>query len=588
MEIINSEIVKIKQRVLAELNETIADEKAFVLLCLNIYFMPKASCRQLLDNLTDGANDGGADFIYFDEEELKINICQCKFTQNLNNEDIVNEFSKIEATVNDFRRHTTSKYNVKVRELLQNAIDRFDPNNEAIEYNLFTLSEVNKETLMIKIDSLDRSYSSNNVTIYSLEDISNYIIQQETAIERVTDTFKLQLDGAGNKLGYQTKDSEGAFINVSSESIKQMYNKYLNKGLLDQNIRKFVANRNVDSGIKHTLANEREKFWFYNNGITIACETFQFDGNTVKLSNFSIVNGGQTTTLIGKDVNNGPPFFVPCKLISYQGKGNFIEKISEATNSQKPIQPRDLKSNSKEMKIMAGWLYDNKIVLDIKRGEKNTLRNGYRKIKNDELGQLILSFVYQQPGTSRSGKKALFDNPEIYSKIFRKGYEKSAQKKAFIVDLIDLNERYTRISTSLKEESNELNNESITVLKNAKQIMFALFGMLYQIVNEDITRPELVNNPSSIIGIEFVYDKFISNYKGDDIDERIEKIISSLTLLVTEAYQVQEVKGEVTSVSNFFKTDKKYQEAIIGYINPRLSTVLGTEIIENSKIFNRA
>jgi hypothetical protein len=118
--------------------------------------------------------------------------------------------------------------------------------------------------------------------------------------------------------------------------------------------------------------------------------------------------------------------------------------------------------------------------------------------------------------------------------------------------------------------------------------MFALFGMLYQIVNEDITRPELVNNPSSIIGIEFVYDKFISNYKGDDIDERIEKIISSLTLLVTEAYQVQEVKGEVTSVSNFFKTDKKYQEAIIGYINPRLSTVLGTEIIENSKIFNRA
>jgi len=588
MEIINSEIVKIKQRVLAELNETIADEKAFVLLCLNIYFMPKASCRQLLDNLTDGANDGGADFIYFDEEELKINICQCKFTQNLNNEDIVNEFSKIEATVNDFRRHTTSKYNVKVRELLQNAIDRFDPNNEAIEYNLFTLSEVNKETLMIKIDSLDRSYSSNNVTIYSLEDISNYIIQQETAIERVTDTFKLQLDGAGNKLGYQTKDSEGAFINVSSESIKQMYNKYLNKGLLDQNIRKFVANRNVDSGIKHTLANEREKFWFYNNGITIACETFQFDGNTVKLSNFSIVNGGQTTTLIGKDVNNGPPFFVPCKLISYQGKGNFIEKISEATNSQKPIQPRDLKSNSKEMKIMAGWLYDNKIVLDIKRGEKNTLRNGYRKIKNDELGQLILSFVYQQPGTSRSGKKALFDNPEIYSKIFRKGYEKSAQKKAFIVDLIDLNERYKRISTSLKEESNELNNESITVLKNAKQIMFALFGMLYQIVNEDITRPELVNNPSSIIGIEFVYDKFISNYKGDDIDERIEKIISSLTLLVTEAYQVQEVKGEVTSVSNFFKTDKKYQEAIIGYINPRLSTVLGTEIIENSKIFNRA
>lgn len=587
MEIINNEIVKIKQRVSVELNETIADEKAFVYLCLNKFFMNKASCRQLQDNLTDGANDGGADFIFFDEEDLRINICQCKFTQNLSNEDIVNEFSKIEATVNDFRRHNTSKYNEKVRELLQNAIERFDPNNETIEYNLFTISDVNKETLMIKIDTLDRSYSSNNVSIYSLEDISNYIIQQETEIERVKETFKLKLDGAGNKLEYKTKDSKGAFINVSSESIKQMYNKYLNKGLLDQNIRKFVANRNVDTGIKHTLANEREKFWFYNNGITIACEAFQFDGNTVRLSNFSIVNGGQTTTLIGKDAKNEPVFYVPCKLISYQGKGNFIEKISEATNSQKPIQPRDLKSNSKEMRIMASWLFDNKIVLDIKRGEKIALRNGYRKIKNDELGQLILSFVYQQPGTSRSGKKALFDNPEIYSKIFRKGYEKSSQKKAFVIDLIDLNERYIRISNLLQEESNVLDKEAEIVLKNAKQIMFALFGMMYGLVNEDITRAELVTNPLSILDVEFVYDKFISNYREDDIDERIEKIISSLTLLVTEAFQVQELKGEVTSVSNLFKTDKKYYEAIIGYINQRLSTALGTEILENSKIFLR-
>lgn len=584
MEVINSELVKIKQRMFGELNETITDEKAFVLLCLNLIFMPKANCKQLLENVTDGSNDGGMDFIYFDEEELRIHLCQCKFTPNISNEDIINEFSKIEATVNDFRRFSAGRYNQKVRELLQNAIDRFDPNNETIEYNLFTIASLNKDALMQKIDSLDRSFSTNNVSVYELEDLSNYIIQQAARIERVTETFKLKIDKPGNKLQYVTNDSEGAFINVSSESIKQMYNKYINKGLLDLNIRKFVANKNVDSGIKHSLANERDKFWFYNNGITIACESFEFDGNTIKLTNFSIVNGGQTTTLIGKDVNQAPLFYVPCKVISYQGHGNFIEKISEATNSQKPIQPRDLKSNSKEMKILAKWLFDNKVILEIKRGERITVRSGYKKIRNDELGQLILSFVYQQPGTSRSGKKAIFDNTEIYSKLFRKGYEKSPEKKAFIVDLIDLNDRYTIASDALLDDAARLNNETKIVLLNAKQVIFSLFGMLYQLMNNDVTKEELVASPAAILNNEFKYDKFITNYRNDDIDERLEKLIESLALLVTEAYQIQELRGDVTSVSNFFK---KYQESIISYIISRLGTSTGKEIIDNSIILKR-
>ena len=374
---------------------------------------------------------------------------------------------------------------------------------------------------------------------------------------------------------------------MSSESIKQMYNKYITKGLLDSNIRKFVANKSVDSGIKNTLANERNKFWFYNNGITIACESFEFDGNTVWLTNFSIVNGGQTTTLIGKDVNNAPLFYVPCKIISYQGHSNFIEKISEATNSQKPIQPRDLKSNSKEMKILAKWLYDNKIVLDIKRGEKVTVKSGYKKIRNDELGQLILSFVEQQPGTSRSGKRAIFDNAGIYNNIFRKGYEKSPEKKAFIIDLVDLNDRYINASNSLLGDETRLNKEAKTILLNAKQVVFALFGMLYQLVNEDITKTELVANPAAIINNEFTYGKFISNYKLDDIDERLEKLIGNLTLLLAEAYEVQVAKGAVTSASNLFKTDKKYHDAIIGYIISRLDTSPGKEIIDHSIIFKR-
>lgn len=152
---------------------------------------------------------------------------------------------------------------------------------------------------------------------------------------------------------------------------------------------------------------------------------------------------------------------------------------------------------------------------------------------------------------------------------------------------LNLNERYSIASETLLEDTTILNNDSKIVLLNAKQVMFSLFGMLYQLINEDVTKTELVASPAAVLSNEFVYGKFIMNYKEDDLDERLEKLIESLTLLVTEAYQIQEAKGEVTSVSNLFKTDKRYQEAIIGYIISRLGTSTGKEIIENAKMFSR-
>ena len=44
-------------------------------------------------------------------------------------------------------------------------------------------------------------------------------------------------------------------------------------------------------------------FWLKNNGITIVCGDFEIDGREVKLRDFSIINGGQTTY---RDFPGGP------------------------------------------------------------------------------------------------------------------------------------------------------------------------------------------------------------------------------------------------------------------------------------------
>ena len=64
-------------------------------------------------------------------------------------------------------------------------------------------------------------------------------------------------------------------------------------------------------------------------------------------------------------------------------------------------------------------------------------------------------------------------------------------------------------------------------------------------------------------GQTFVYNSFISNYHGDDLDEKIINLITIIVQCLTENYVECANRNECSSVSNFFKTDKKYQENIL-------------------------
>lgn len=298
-----------------------------------------------------------------------------------------------------------------------------------------------------------------------------------------------------------------------STSIIQLYNKYAGKGLFDLNIRKYIRNTLVDSGIKAALDKDRENFWFLNNGIIIACQDFEIDGDTVQLFDFSIVNGGQTTTLISTyKGTNTKEFYIPCKIVSTKedkSVSTFFTKIAEAANSQKPIYARDLKSNSPEMRTLKGLLDREDVFLEIKRGIKPSKTYRYN-IKNDELAQLILSFAYQRPGTARSGKQKIFDN-DLYPKLFKVNYFDDPGKKGFLLDIIDLYDRFKIIEKKYKQD-NLLTEMQLEILKNGRQVIFALMGVVYRLANNDIKENDLKNNPSDLKVIPFNYGKFISNY----------------------------------------------------------------------------
>ncbi|WP_317437268.1 AIPR family protein [Thomasclavelia spiroformis] len=565
-EIIKEELRNIQKKIFVYNNNNISEEDAFEYLALQFFCYKTNDIDEKIfdikNSITNGSNDGGIDFVFYDEEELKVILGQCKYTENMNLNAIVSELNKMSSTVENFKKGLTGSYNQKLKNILQNALDRLTEENVGnVEYWIFTTSSFNENEVDNKIEKEHNLYSKEMVSIFGLEDISSKIKETIEKNNTVSE-FKLQLDKANNVLSYTSDKISGIMVNISSSSLVRMYNKYKDDGLFDLNLRKYIRNKTVDEGIKNTLDKDRDNFWFYNNGLTIACEDFILDGNTLKLYNFSIINGGQTTNRIGNyKGSNSQEFYIPCKVIRIKNNNlKMYAKITEATNSQKPINARDLKSNSPEMKMLQNWLKNEGVYLEVKRGEKR--KQQLRTIKNDVLGQLILSFAHQQPGTARSGKKNIFENNSLYNKLYKVNYEKDANKKAFILDLIQLNEDYSNIELELKKGS-KIKDEDKVVLANGKYVIMALMGLSYLIANEDYNRDELNNDVNLIKDPNFVFGSFISNYKNDDYKEKLESLIRMILDSLCDTYDSCIRNGIATSVSNLFKTEKKYRDYVV-------------------------
>lgn len=200
--------------------------------------------------------------------------------------------------------------------------------------------------------------------------------------------------------------------------------------------------------------------------------------------------------------------------------------------------------------------------LEIKRGISAPKKFGDKRIKNEELAQLIYSFRYQKPGTARSNKRSLFSNNSHYKQIFHLKYAKESEKVDFLVDLIRLNKRVDLVIQKFKNNSayTNLNLDQMNVLNNSKLAIIALMGYIYGLVNndyklEDAKIEDFIDN--------FEYGYFLQNYKYDDIDKKVEKLIFELVNFITKLYKSEYNNGNVTSISNFLKTDKMYAQIIL-------------------------
>jgi hypothetical protein len=322
-----------------------------------------------------------------------------------------------------------------------------------------------------------------------------------------------------------------------------------------------------------------------NNGIIIIADKAEFNNNKIRLENFSIINGGQTTKMIGESTFD-EDFFLVCKLIvsgrlTEDEKISFISTVADATNSQKQILPKDLIANRVEQRELKKQLQEANIFLEVKRGERKPLyyKEKWQSIKKEKLGQILLSFMYQKPGYARNQKKDILNTRKPnYSTIFEKG----PYKTDLIKNLVILNYAYESKYMSKKITQND-SKQNIVVKRNSQMVSISLIGLLVKIIKQKIEVNEIKEGIQNVTEefnvIDLISSRDVENFslKVSEKDERelfklfdhLIEIIKKALITLNDINDV--VNKEHVLISNFTKQDSYYQKYVvrefINYLN---------------------
>lgn len=213
---------------------------------------------------------------------------------------------------------------------------------------------------------------------------------------------------------------------VSVRHIEQLVERHSDL-LFEKNIRRYLGwNNRVNQGMHSTLSNaaERQNFYFYNNGVTMICNKFSHNalqaGNwSVKVEGLQIINGGQTCKTIHHWLTRMPEedfsqAFVLVRLYELDTANETLaHRITGATNSQSPIELRDLRSNDDEQTRLATDV--GLLGFDYK-AKRDNLASGSKTIPSSVAAEAVLAIWRRRPHQAKFASSKLFD--QFYKDIF--------------------------------------------------------------------------------------------------------------------------------------------------------------------------
>lgn len=584
-ETISSKIKALKESFHSLRNES--EEHTFAVLCVkaNLYKNPSLSFTDgVIENiLVDSKGDGGIDALLTDpnSETSNLVLCQAKYYQKITFDEVRDAVAKMILFYKSMKRGEYESVNAKVQRIFLSLDAEVGDESKVcfVFYTSAPKSGIREDRIqkLLQEHGLDSTHFE--IQLYFADDVVDEIKESESRRPTV-ESGKIAIDQADNYLLYN--DEDAVIVNVSAFSIKELYAIH-STNLLSRNLRYFVKKHDIDKSINETIDDYPETFWFRNNGLTIICDDFDISGKEVKLKNFSIVNGGQTTYLIykSKKINKERDLYLPCKIIKTQGdtedeKNLFSLEIAKATNSQKAIKQIDLKANAPEQVRFGIAMRNVGVFYQTKRGEKipTDYKEDYKNTDLVEVGKLCLAGMFQLPGSSRSHPSTLYAD-KYYNLIFN---DDPTRVCLLVRELLYIDSYYRKVfiqKFDKEYEDSPYASEIIPFAHNARTICIAFVAFAARFYNKNLKSSDLKiifdNVHKEKAYDDFYYDIFknISNSvplipnklfetNKDKYDDVLYDLFKIIIFAGRHYYSIKKEADSTLNESNFLKSDRNY------------------------------
>ncbi len=448
----------------------------------NVYRLEETDAR---DAVCDHSNDKGIDGIYIDHNNEEIHFLQAKIRQSdtgkvgdvgpKNLMGSVAQFDTVEKVVTILSGNADDE--------LKRLITRIHLGDMvAAGYRLVGVYVTNESR---NVDSEGYSAVTPNLTIYDRDEIAVRMVEVDiNEGKKGLFTFDTSyVDPLEMKVG--TAKGDPKMFVFPARALQLVHMEGIADGsLFRENVRYGLGNTSVNKAIRSALSEKAAHTTFIlgHNGLIILCASADSSkSGELTIKNYSVVNGAQSLTSFYNDKSKlTDDLRVLVRVVEVQDEV-LARRITENSNNQNAIKPRDLRSNhaiqlrlQKEMNDADGNYF-----FEIKRGEKAP--DGATVITNDEIGRALLSFDVQEPWSAHQIYK-VFD--EKYAEIFGRP-EVTAQRAIFVHRLMGVV------------------NNSLPKLKNRPMASYTLtrYFMLYllsEILRDNVASRPYVANPASL------------------------------------------------------------------------------------------
>jgi hypothetical protein len=377
------------------------------------------------DALVDGPNDKQIDAVFIDDEEARVLIIQGKFYEagTVTGEAVGECLRAIEGIRNlpALQQVANDKLALKIADV-QAAIE----SEYTLTVELVTVGSIAvnaREDIYAYQQSLSNSeFAVEIVPVDGKVLVERYCQATQRALPGIDHTFDLSRAQWADP---QVNDTRCLLVVMPLTQAITVPD--IDTGMLfRKNVRQALGKgTKVNRGLRTTLqSDEIRDFFFYHNGITAICDSFDLDPErrTLEVKGINVVNGCQslTTLLLNSEIiKQHDTGYVLWRFYAIS-EHTRADKISTFTNSQNAVSSRDLASNDPVQLLIKQRIegaYPN-VCFSTKRGE--VAPAGKRLLDSALFAKLTVSWDHWMPYRAHS-EQNLFDR--YYPRLFHSQIE---------------------------------------------------------------------------------------------------------------------------------------------------------------------